>query len=214
MKRANAVVKVIGPLVILSVLVSGCAVEQTGQTSLSRVDLIRQQQEMMIKLGSQKDLPDWQVQRETITQALGDKVFDKKFGRVFDSLVVALGTMGVQVTAMERQSGFISADGSLLRVDRAQQLNEESLVERCRFLKIDPSLLHKTGGGDNYDLSAMIGNEGRNSRMTISLVKQNPQQTKVKLRFSGVYYPPMLEELYKAVWPALDKQIFIDKGTD
>jgi hypothetical protein len=50
--------------------------------------------------------------------------------------------------------------------------------------------------------------------MTISLVKQSPTQTKVKIRFSNVNYPAELQEYYKIVWPAIDKQIFLDKAVD
>jgi hypothetical protein len=37
---------------------------------------------------------------------------------------------------------------------------------------------------------------------------------KVKLRFDNVYYPRTVEELYKRVWDAVDKQIFLDRATD
>ena len=211
MKRTNVVIKMIGPLFILSVLVSGCAVEQTGSTGLT-LDRSNKQGELLSQLGKLPDLPDWQIQREKITQALGDKVFDKEFGRVFDSLIVALGTMEVQVGGVQRDSGFISAHGSLLRADLAEQLSQESLVERCRYLNFDPSLLDRTPDDLTIDLTALGRYQG--AGMTISLVKQSAKQTKVKLRFSQVHYPPLVEELYKAVWPALDKQIFMDQGTD
>jgi hypothetical protein len=50
--------------------------------------------------------------------------------------------------------------------------------------------------------------------MTISLVRQGPSQTKVKIRFSNIDYPRELEEYYKTVWPAIDRQIFLDRNLD
>lgn len=39
----------------------------------------------------------------------------------------------------------------------------------------------------------------------------HPNLTKVKLRFSDIYYPGEVETYYKLIWQAVDKQIFIDK---
>jgi hypothetical protein len=36
----------------------------------------------------------------------------------------------------------------------------------------------------------------------------------VKLRFDKVYYPVLIEEYYKIVWAAVDKQMFLDDGLD
>jgi hypothetical protein len=44
--------------------------------------------------------------------------------------------------------------------------------------------------------------------MTISMVRQGKEQTKVKVRFSNIQYPGQLEEYYKTIWAAIDKQIF------
>ena len=234
-KRANVVIKMIGPLLILSVLASGCAVGPTDTTK-GLLDNSDQLQSLSFQIAKQPDLPDWQVQREKITQALGDKVFDKEFGRVFDSLIVALGTMGVQVGGVQRDSGFISAYGcgALLPKDRAKELQYNSLVEYCRYSNVNPDLLRPQARGNSAEnditrpeyharkaewyagqaLEAVVAGYFSNATMTISLVKQSAKQTKVKLRFSKVYYPPIVEELYKTVWPSLDKQIFMDQGTD
>ena len=50
--------------------------------------------------------------------------------------------------------------------------------------------------------------------MTISMVRQGKEQTKVKVRFSNIHYPAQLEDYYKTVWAAIDKQIFLDRGLD
>jgi hypothetical protein len=55
---------------------------------------------------------------------------------------------------------------------------------------------------------------GGGAGLTLSMVKQSAQQTKVKLRFDGIYYPRQVEELYKRVWAEVDKQMFLDKALD
>jgi hypothetical protein len=45
--------------------------------------------------------------------------------------------------------------------------------------------------------------------LTLTMVKQGTEATKVKLRFDNVYYPALTDEYYKIVWQAVDKQ----KGT-
>ena len=50
--------------------------------------------------------------------------------------------------------------------------------------------------------------------LTFQLVKMGDNQTKVKLRFSDVYYPQEIEAFYKLIWQAVDKQIFVDKNVE
>ena len=54
----------------------------------------------------------------------------------------------------------------------------------------------------------------QNGGVTLSLVRQGAAQTKVKLRFDKVYYPRQVQEYYRIVWAAVDKQIFLDQGLD
>jgi hypothetical protein len=48
--------------------------------------------------------------------------------------------------------------------------------------------------------------------LTLTMSKLTADQTRVKVRFDHVYYPRTVEELYKLVWDAIDKQIFLDKS--
>lgn len=50
--------------------------------------------------------------------------------------------------------------------------------------------------------------------VSFQLVKMGESQTKVKLRFSDVYYPGEVETYYKLVWQAVDKQIFVDQNIE
>lgn len=169
--------------------------------------------------GKEPDVPAWYTQRAQIAQTLGDRVFDKNINRIFDSLTVAVASMGMTVDNMERQSGYIAAHGPLLPPERTKQLRKEEATEWCRANGYDPSLLERRGQMDDMidaEGPLFTGMQQGGGTVTISLVKQSDKQTKVKLRFNGAFYlyPPMLEESYKAIWPALDKQIFMDKGTD
>jgi hypothetical protein len=197
-------------LAAMPILLTGCVSTITGIDT----DRMMSQSRLMQQLMKEPDVPAWYYQREQTTQALGDRAFDKDFNRVFDSLTVALASMGMTVENMERQSGFIAARGQLLPPERAKQLRSEELTAWCRANGYDSSLLERRG---KYEIDPDMGS-GMMQRfvttLTISLVKQSEKQTKVKLRFNGVYYPKTLQEFYTAVWPALDKQIFIDKGTD
>ncbi len=49
---------------------------------------------------------------------------------------------------------------------------------------------------------------------TLSLVRQGPKDTKVKLRFDNVHHPELVVEYYKLIWAAVDKQMFLDTALD
>ena len=69
--------------------------------------------------------------------------------------------------------------------------------------------------GEMLDLSSMAGKyEKMQKTLTFQLVKMGDNQTKVKLRFSDVYYPGEVETYYKLVWQAVDKQIFVDQNIE
>ena len=68
---------------------------------------------------------------------------------------------------------------------------------------------------DLFDLEGTLGMMERNiGGVTLSLVRQGEKQTKVKLRFDKVYYPSQVQEFYRMVWAAVDKQIFLDQALD
>ena len=56
--------------------------------------------------------------------------------------------------------------------------------------------------------------ERQGAGLTLTMTHQTEERTKVKLRFDNVYYPRTVEELYKRVWDAVDKQICLDRATD
>ena len=194
-------------VVTLLMLFAGCV-------SMPDTDRMMSQSNLMQHLMKEPDVAEWYDQREGVTQATGDRVFDKSFSRVFDSLTVAVASMGMTVDNMERESGYIVAHGQILPPAQSKQLRSEELTAWCIAKGYNLSLLEQRRNDfmDPDMGSGMMGQFG--TTLTISLVKQSENQTKVKLRFNGIYYPKKLEECYKIVWPKLDKQIFIDKEID
>ncbi len=195
---------------VILTLLGGCS-RVLGLPNLSRM---QQQSRLMQQLMKQPDLPHWYEQRPRVAQALGDRIFDKTFDEVFDAITVALGSMEVRVDNMEKGAGYIAATGTLLPPQLADKLRHESLVEYCHHHGYDPSLLDARGGFEiDPDMAGgMMARVG--TSLTISVVRQSATQTKVKLRFKGIEYPRALEESYRAVWPGIDKQIFLDRHLD
>jgi hypothetical protein len=176
---------------------------------------IMAKQQIMQDLMANPDTPAWHEQREKLALAMGDRIFDKDFNRVFDSLTVAIATLGSRVQNMERQSGYIAASAPSLPPARQQALSHEGMQDYARQKGYDPRLLEKQGQYDTFDVESLSGMQGRYvAGMTVSMVRQTVSQTKVKIRFDNIYYPRLVEEYYKLVWTTVDKQIFLDKGID
>jgi len=184
-----------------------------GPGQMPDMDRMEKQQSLMQKLMADPQVPAWYAQREKLTLAMGDRVFDKPFERVFDSLTVALASMEANVNNMERTSGYITSAVPKLPPEKAKVIQRQQMVEVCENEGYDPQILDKKGPYE-IDLESMSAMSRMNQAMTISLVKQGPNQTKVKIRFSNVSYPGEVSELYKQVWPAIDKQIFLDRNVD
>jgi hypothetical protein len=184
-----------------------------GGSGMPDMKRMEQQQALMQKLMSDPQVPAWYQQREKIAMAMGDRVFDKPFDRVFDSMTVALATMEANVNNMERASGYITSAVPKLPPEKAKALQRQQMVEVCQNEGFDPAILDKKGPYE-IDLESMSQMSRMQQAMTISLVRQGPNQTKVKIRFSNVNYPAEVTELYRQVWPAIDKQIFLDRNVD
>lgn len=174
------------------------------------------------KFNNNTDTDAWYEQRQKIALATGDRVFDKDFGRVFDSLTLAASTMELKVNNMERQSGYISASGISLPPTESRAMRREAVNDWCRQNGFDPSILDRKfrtsefqQAGEMADLTEMMAKYDKMQKgLTFQLMKMGDNQTKVKLRFSDVYYPAEVEAYYKLVWQAVDKQIFVDQNIE
>ncbi|HOV33660.1 MAG TPA: hypothetical protein PLX23_09890 [Candidatus Hydrogenedens sp.] len=193
---------------------SGCVSDLIDMEELKTgEERMHKQLDIMNELSKNPDIPAWVEQREHIYQAMGDKIFDKDFDTVFNAAVTAFATLEVKVENMERISGYISGSGLPISSELYTKLSREGLVEYCKIKGFDTSLLEKKS---KYEMDLDTGYSwGRyGTGITISLTKLGPSQTKMKILFNGVYYPNILEECYKVIWQAIDKQIFLDKNLE
>jgi hypothetical protein len=227
-----------GMLVVGAAMV-GCAARGPDIGELMRdrqtfatagVGAMLEKQRLMQDVMKNPDTNEWHDQRQKIVMAQGDRVIDKSFNRVFDSMTVALATLECKVQNMERASGYLSASLPALPPDQRDSLRQESLRAYAAAKGYSPHLLDKparpaTQGQsqpwasadleDMFDVESTIGLMGQHlGGVTLSLVRQGERQTKVKLRFDNVYYPRQVQEYYRIVWAAVDRQIFLDQALD
>jgi hypothetical protein len=167
------------------------------------------QQKLMQEMQTDPDLPAWHDQREKMALAVGDRVFDKSFDRTFDSMIIALANLGCRVNNMERVSGYITSSLPELPPELSEQLKKQAVSEYARAKGYPPSVVESSSPINVNMASAMT--ERMTAGVTLTMTRQGSEQTKVKLRFNNVYYPRTVEELYKRVWDAVDRQIFLDR---
>jgi len=171
---------------------------------------------LMQEMAASPDLPAWHDQREKMAMAVGDRVIDKSFDRAFDSMIVALGNLGCRVNNMERVSGYITSSVPQLPPEQLQALHNEALAQYAQAKGYPPSVLASQGRLDMFGGGGAAGAASMMERMgaglTLTMTRVGPDQTRVKIRFDNVYSPLTIQELYKRVWDALDKQIFLDKS--
>lgn len=188
-------------------------------------DLLQKKMQISMGFASNPDTDAWHEQRQKIALATGDRIFDMDFGRVYDSLVLAVSTLELKVNNMERTSGYIQATGIALSPTEAKAMKHDAIRDWCIQKGFDPTIPDKQmsnpqmqASSTMIDDSAGTGLGGQTVKaqkgLTFQLVKMGENQTKVKLRFSDVYYPAEMESFYKLVWQAVDKQIFVDKNVE
>ncbi len=196
-----------------------CAAASPGPSSSGKVgpgggidvDALMARNRFMQEMMSNPDLSAWQEQRAKMALAVGDRMIDKSFERTFDSMIIALANLGCRVNNMERISGYITASLPQLPPDQVQALRKEALVQYAQT-KGYPANILESHGRYQADYSGLFGREMSVAGLTLTMSKQGADRTKVKLRFDNVFYPRTVEELYRRVWDAIDKQIFLDKS--
>ena len=112
---------------------------------------------------------EWKQRNEQYALVYGQRVFAKDYNKVFTSVVTALSGEGMTVKNMERQSGYIFAEGpNPLPSAKATELGEESVR----------IIIEKTGRKDKY----ITGNYTYVVTVTVSQI--DPMSTSVKMRLS------------------------------
>lgn len=166
------------------------------------------------------DTDAWQTQRQQIVQAVGDRDYNVNFSRAFDSLVVTVSSLEFPVKNMERQSGYISTEGLSLPPSEEKAMRKEMIMQWARENNYDPSCFEDSYQPTNsfaamFDVSENMLSAQRTSKtITFQLVKLGDDRTRVKARFSNVFFPTEIQTLYERVWQTMDKQIFMDKNID
>ena len=190
-------------IAVVAVIVSGCAgrgmfgstpnpagalmtQQNAGNDMMSGMMAKQQfQQEMM----RSPDLPAWHAQREKMAMAVGDRVFDKGFDRVFDSMITTLASLGCRVNNMERASGYITSSLPQLPPEQREGLRKEALAQYAQAKGFPPSVLQSQGPYDfDFDMSAMMERQG-GAGLTLSMVKQGPRHTKVTVSYTHLTLP-------------------------
>ncbi len=190
--------------------------EEMQRQSMAGQESMFAKQKLMQDLMNSPDIQAWHNQRDQMALAVGDRQFDKSFDVVFDAMTVALASLGCRVQNMERVSGYITASIPELPPEQLQSLQHEATRQYALAKGYPPNILDSKGPMDDmFDVEGATNMMSRGmSGLTLSMVKQSPEQTKVKLRFDNVYYPGLVSEYYKVVWASVDKQMFLDKALD
>jgi hypothetical protein len=162
--------------------------------------------------GHQDLLAQWGSENEKQTLALGERIFDKNFDHVFTSCVTGMASAGLSVKNMERQSGYILAEGP----------DPVPLEKRIVLTQEMVDALNRVSSGLSW--SPSHGNS--TLAVTLTLLKLKKNQTKVKMRISTVdlksnaknryysVYPPLYAEFYIRLWRVIEKQLFMDEHLD
>jgi hypothetical protein len=196
-------------------LTNAIAMASRSMREMPDMDAMEAKSRLMHDLMNSPDLPAWHEQRQKMMLALGDRVFDQTFEKVFDGMIIALASLGCRVNNMERSSGYVTASIPDLGPERSQALEREALAEYIQIKGYSPSVLKRSGPFD-FDPTISSGMMSRmgGSGLTLTIAKQSATQTKVKLRFDNIYFPKTSQELYRHVWMAVDKQMFLDRALD
>lgn len=151
----------------------------------------------------------WEKEDARINEAFGERIYDKDPDVVFSAVVTGLANAGLAIKNMERQSGYILAEGpSPIPPDQFIKLEQPAVDE-----------INKVSSRKNYHANA----SGPRS-VTITVIKFGVQKTKVKMRINRLLiissgsnssiYPAVLQADYQCCWRALEGQIFLDENLD
>ncbi len=182
-----------------------------GFLALKDMDDNQKKMKLSQMIVEEPDLPAWKEAREKIMMGVGDRVVSKDVGNTFKSLLIGIASLEVTVDNAEKDSGFISCKGKVLPPDIAAALRKQRMVEYAEAKGLPARSAEPTTFYNPATVSSIMEEA---TTMTITVQEHGTGQSKVKIRFNNIYYPQELEESYRLVWLALDKQGFLDEALD
>lgn len=152
----------------------------------------------------------WGEENKRQNQTFGERVYDKDFDLVFTAVITGLADIGFSIRNMERQSGYILAEGSSPLSDEERNRHAEAMVQELN--RVSAGWYAAPGNAKKAATITVLrfGNGRTKIKMRISLAD-------VKTNASSIYsgmYPPILEAEYRVTWRALERQIFLDEHLD
>ncbi len=156
---------------------------------------------------------EWEDTNKQQNIALGERVYQRDFDLVFTAVVTGLSDLGLAIKNMERQSGYILAEGpTTLSTEEENRFAQEAAAQARQGSSMWSRTYVTLGNGT--------------LATTITLKRIADGHTKVKMRIAVValsgpatnkyygVYPPWLQAEYQKMWQALDRQIFLDENLD
>lgn len=208
-------------LVLAGLSMTGCSTVMTSQEEYSK---------RVTVLAS-----SYQKQNEKIAQSVGERVLDKNLNEAFSAFVIALPELGLIPKTVDRNAGFISAEGPIptsdgqFREDLKGLVNDMTRVTGFSGGAIMVSQLYIVPAPDKSTLCLTVAAkqlaEGKTRVRLMLSGKGNPTRIMIDQSYLGdrdwdVYksfediYPPLHLHVLEAIWRKVDRQLFLDKNID
>lgn len=197
----------------IPLLLSSCAAVGVAAAGVQLHQQYSTQQKMKFsqQIMKEPDVPAWYEAREKIILAEGDRIIDSDEDSVYRAIITGISSLEVDVENVEKESGFISASGKVLPPDRAATFRRERMVEYAKANGLNPKAADP---GFYYDPETTTAIMEQATGMTVTVGPHGEGKSKVKVRFSKIYYPPELQECYSLFWQSVDKQGFLNRALD
>jgi len=144
--------------------------------------------------------------------SLGRKTYEKDFNKVFTAVITGLSDLGFSVKNMERQSGYILAEGpNPLSGDEQLTLATEFTAQLNK--KMNYFEYHPVVGKETYAITVQLRKKKAATYVKMRVATLSIGQITTGHQASSIY-PPTLSAIYKSIWMRIDRQIFLDEGLD
>ncbi len=163
---------------------------------------------------------EWNTLQESACQKIiaehGEKLFNKDYDLVFNSIIKALSIEQCSVSTVAKDAGYIAASGFLFRDAELQILSDDRIAEANRINKAT----WEEYGFDNWPnatdvpLEYMTVPAFQASKFNILVTQEKNNQVKVKMTFiyndSGAH-ARYVEANYVKFWKIINERITLDE---